>query len=299
MKKKKKMKKKNSEIKFAFFGTPELAVTILDELKSSGLMPTVIVTRPDKPKGRRGHSTPPPTKEWAEGNGVDVLQPEKIKGEFLEEVQNSDWDLFVVAAYGKILPKDLLDIPKKGTLNVHPSLLPRLRGPSPIRSAILTDEKETGVSVMLLDEEMDHGPILAQASVALEQWPPRAALLEGVLAKEGGQLLAEVMPLWINGEIDEKEQNHSLATICSFLKKEDAEINLSDDSYQNLLKIRAYEGWPGAFTFFERNEKRIRVVITDAHLDKSDELVIDSVIPEGKREMPYVDFTHSGAKPIL
>jgi methionyl-tRNA formyltransferase len=117
MKRKKNMK--NSDIRFAFFGTPELAVTILKELKLADLLPVVIVTRPDKPKGRRGHSTPPPTKEWAQDNGVDVLQPEKIKGEFLETMQNSEWDVFVVAAYGKILPKELLEIPKKGTLNVH------------------------------------------------------------------------------------------------------------------------------------------------------------------------------------
>ncbi|PJE74396.1 MAG: methionyl-tRNA formyltransferase [Candidatus Taylorbacteria bacterium CG10_big_fil_rev_8_21_14_0_10_41_48] len=301
---KRKMKKNNTDITFAFFGTPELAVTILDELKTVGLVPAVIVTRPDKPKGRGGHSSPPPTKEWAIENDVDALQPEKIKGEFLEEIKNTEWDVFVVAAYGKILPKELLDIPKKGTLNVHPSLLPKLRGPSPIRSAILTDEKETGVSVMLLDEEMDHGPIIAQARVELEEWPPRAALLEGVLAKEGGQLLAEVLPLWINDEIDSKEQDHSKATTCSFLKKEDAEINLADDPYQNLLKIRGYEGWPGAFTFFERNlpgqtgGKRIRVVITDAHIDTSGALVIDKVIPEGKKEMLSADFERSGATSI-
>jgi len=293
------MKKNNTDIRFAFFGTPEIAVTILDELKTVGLVPAVIVTRLDKPKGRGGRSLPPPTKEWAIENNVDVLQPKKIKGEFLEEMKNSEWDVFVVAAYGKILPKELLDIPKKGTLNVHPSLLPKLRGPSPIRSAILTDEKETGVSVMLLDEEMDHGPIIAQASVALEEWPPKAILLEGILAKEGGQLLAEVLPLWIRDEIDSKEQGHEKATFCSLLKKENAEINLAGDAYQNLLKIKGYEGWPGAFTFFARHGKRIRVVIADAHIDERGALIIDRVIPEGKREMQYQDFLRSGATPIL
>jgi methionyl-tRNA formyltransferase len=296
---KKTMKKSNSDITFAFFGTPELAVTVLEELKEVGLIPAVIVTRPDKPKGRGGHTSPPPTKEWALENSVDILQPEKIKGEFLDEMKNTDWDVFVVAAYGKILPKELLDIPKKGTLNVHPSLLPRLRGPSPIRSAILNDERETGVTIMLLDEKMDHGPILAQASVALEDWPPRAILLEGILAKEGGQLLAEIMPQWVNSELDANEQDHSNATICSILKKEDAEINLiRDDPYKNLLKIKAFEGWPGAFTFFERNSEKIRVVITDAHLDNSGKLVLDRIIPEGKREMSYADFARSGAVPL-
>jgi methionyl-tRNA formyltransferase len=299
-KKKTTMKKVNSDLAFAFFGTPELAVTVLEELQKVDLIPAVIITRPDKPKGRSGHTSPPPTKEWALANSVDILQPEKMKGEFLEEMKNSDWDLFVVAAYGKILPKELLDIPKKGTLNVHPSLLPRLRGPSPIRSAILNDERETGVTIMLLDEKMDHGPILAQASVALEDWPPRAILLEGILAKEGGQLLAEVMPLWVNGELDAKEQDHSKATICSFLKKEDAEINLvRDDPYKSLLKIKAFEGWPGAYTFFKRNNKNIRAVITDAHLDNSGKLVLDKIIPEGKREMSYTDFERSAPTPIV
>jgi methionyl-tRNA formyltransferase len=164
---------------------------------------------------------------------------------------------------------------------------------------ILTDEKETGVSVMLLDEEMDHGPILAQASVEIENWPPRAPILEGILAQEGGILLAEVLPLWVEGKIDSKEQDHNSATVCSFLKKENAEINLSDDPNQTLLKIRAYEGWPGAFTFFERNGKRIRVVITNAHIDNTGNLVVESVIPEGKREMEYKDFLLSGVTPIL
>lgn len=270
----------------------------LDALEQNGLWPAVVVTRPDAPVGRKKVLTPPPVKEWAQERGIDVLQPTKIDDAFITELGNTQWDVFVVVAYGKILPTALLDIPRRGTLNMHPSLLPHLRGPHPIRGAILQDERETGVTVMQLDAQMDHGPIVAQARVELDEWPMSAPLLEGILAKEGGELLAEALPLWVSGEIDAREQEHESATYCTKTEKHDAEITLADDAYQNLLKIRAYAGWPGAYTFFERGGKRIRVEIIDAHVNESGELVLDIVKPEGKNEMPYADFARSGAEPI-
>jgi methionyl-tRNA formyltransferase len=203
--------------------------------------------------------------------------------------------VFVVASFGSILPKTLLDIPKHGTVNVHPSLLPRLRGPSPMRSAILRDEKETGVSIMLLDEQMDHGPLLAQKKVFVDPWPSRGRVLDDLLAREGGALLAKTLPLWVAGEIEPQEQNHDLATYTEKFTKEDGLLDLKDNPYRNLLKVRAFEGWPGTYALFERAGKRIRVQILDAHLDGS-RFVIDIVKPEGKKEMPYEDFLRSGAK---
>jgi len=291
--------KKNEETLFAFFGTPKIAVTSLDALEERGLVPALVITRPDSQKRRSRELSPSPVKEWAQHRKVDILQPDEVAPDLITELSNTEWDAFVVVSYGTILPKELLDIPHKGTLNMHPSLLPRLRGPSPIRSAILTDEKETGVSVMLLDEKMDHGPILSQASVTVEEWPPRAALLEGILAEVGANLLAETLPLWVNGKLTPEAQDDSAATYCSRIQKGDAEISLSDDAYTNLLKIRAYEGNPGAFTYFERGGKKIRILITDAELDENDDLRLLSVIPEGKREMPYEDFLRSGANPCI
>src|SRR3989338_2859426 len=290
-------KKVNSEqravnsktIRFVFFGTPELATVVLDELASADLVPSAIVTAPDEKKGRGLKLSPPPVKIWALEHTIPVFQPERLDSHILENVRMFKADVFVVVAYGKILPKEILESPKKGILNVHPSLLPRLRGASPIRSAILNDEKKTGVSVILLDEEMDHGPIVAQKPATVPDWPPRAHGLEHHLMHEGGKLLAQILPLWVSGQIEAREQNHDIATYCEKIEKSDGLLDLAADPYKNLLKIRAYEGWPGTFAYFERAGKKIRVGIVDAHLE-GDDLVLDTVKPEGKKEMPYADF---------
>lgn len=252
-------------VRFVFFGTAPLADGVLAELKKVGLEPARIIVS------------------------------EKITPQLIAELAAEKWDVFVVASFGQILPKELLDIPKHGTINVHPSLLPRLRGPSPMRSAILNDEKETGVSIMLMDEEMDHGPLLAQKKVRVEPWPPHGVKLDEQFAREGGALLARTLPLWVAGELEAQEQNHDLATYTRKFTKEDGLLDLDDDAYKNLLKIRAFEGWPGTYTFFERAGKKLRVQILDAHLEGG-KLLIDTVKPEGKKEMPYADFLRSGPK---
>ena len=291
--------KNPTDVRWTFFGTPELAVTILDELTAAGFVPALVVTRPDATAHRGNVLTPPPVAVWTKERAIPLLQPAKITRDFIYEVRNlahDGWDVFVVAAYGRILPQELLDIPTHGTLNVHPSLLPRLRGPSPIRSAILTDDREVGVTIMLLDAEMDHGPIIEQEFVDIPEWPPRARELENTLAHEGGRILAETLLPWVRGEIAAQEQDHEQATYCTTTKKEDGLIDLNGNPYQNLLKIRALEGWPNAYTFFERNGQKIRVQILDAHQD-GDSLVINTIRPEGKRDMPYADLIGSGEVP--
>ena len=280
--------KKN--LKIIFFGTPHFAAVVLDRLKKSGIEIALIITAPDKPKGRKLVVTPSEVKVWAHDNEVDVLQPDDLRDEdFLEDLKNTDWDLFIVTSYGTILPKEILDIPKYGTLNVHPSLLPKLRGASPIISAIIRDEKKTGVSIMLVDEKMDHGPIIAQASIEIESWPPRASLLSEMLATEGGNILAEVIEPFVAGEITPEAQEHNEATYTEKIKKEDGLIDLSLDPHENLRKIRAFEGWPGTYFFTKKEGKEMRVKIMDARL-KDAKLEITRVIPEGKREMDYEDF---------
>jgi methionyl-tRNA formyltransferase len=282
------------DLQFAFFGTPSFAVTVLNELERAGFKPAIVVTRPDAPQGRGNVLTPPPVKVWAEKHNISVLQPEKIDADTIYGIGVSEWDVFIVAAYGKILPQKLLDIPTHGTLNVHPSLLPHLRGPSPIRSAILNDEREVGVTIMLLDEEMDHGPIIEQEVTEISDWPPRASELEVTLAHAGGELLARTILPWVNGEIAPQEQDHGTATFCKIIEKEDGLLDLNDDAYKNLLKIRGLEGWPGAHTFFKKNGKKIRVQILDAHLANNGSLSIDTVRPEGKNDMSYADFIRPG-----
>ncbi|MDP3965787.1 MAG: methionyl-tRNA formyltransferase [bacterium] len=293
-----KKQKKKSDFQFAFFGTSHIAVFVLDELKTAGLLPSLIVTPPDKKRGRGLALQPSPVKEWALAHVIDILQPEKLDSGFVE-LLTTNYKLLtvcIVVDYGKILPRTVLGIPRRGFLNVHPSLLPRLRGPSPIRSAILNDEKTTGVSIIRLDEEMDHGPIIAQKRIAIDE-QMRVAGLEETLMREGGRLLAQALPQWVKGEIDAHEQNHDIATYSEKIKKEDGLLNLADDARLNLRKIRAYEGWPGTYAFFERSGKKIRVGIVDAHVQDG-ALVIDRVKPEGKKEMGYAEFLRSGAKPI-
>lgn len=283
---------------FVFFGTGEIAVGALNELEHAQLLPSLIISSPDRPAGRGKTLTPPPVKSWALEHGVEILQPGKLDSDFCGKLQATGYKLFVVVDYGAFLPAKLLTIPEYGTLNMHPSLLPRLRGPSPIRSAILNDEKEVGVSVMLVDEKMDHGPIVAQRKVVVNEWPPRGRELDALLASGGGKLLAEIIPLWLSGTLEAHEQNHDIATFSQMFSKEDGLLDLvSGDPYQNLLKIRAFESWPGTYSFFERGRKRIRVQILDAHMDGK-KLVIDRVKPEGKSDMPYSEFEKSGVKAI-
>ena len=279
--------------KIAFFGTPKFAVTILNELKSAGIMPALIVTAPDKPQGRGLVMTPTPVKVWAQENGVEIIQPATLRDEAqISELLKTNWDLFIVTAYGRIIPENILEIPKHKTLNVHPSLLPKLRGASPIESSILNNDQEVGVTIMRLDKEMDHGPIIAQekiSSEALGDWPVTATMLENISAKVGGALLAKIIPDWTAGKITEQEQDHAKATFCKKINKADGLIDLSADPYTNYLKICAYSDWPGTYFFKEHGQKKIRVSIKRA-VYKNDQLIIESVVPEGKTEMPYLDF---------
>lgn len=255
-----------NNFRFVFFGTRPLAAGVLSELAAAGLTPT------------------------------KHYETAEITPEFIAELASEEWDVFVVASFGKILPKAFLDIPRRGVVNMHPSLLPRLRGPSPVRSAILQNERETGVTIMLLNEKMDQGPIIAQRKVEIAEWPPRGRELDEILAHEGGKLLAEMLPQWVAGEIDAAEQNHDVATYCKIFTKEDGLLDLKADPYENLRKIRAFDGWPGTYTFFERAGKKIRVQILDAEIING-KLQIMTVKPEGKGEMEYDAFLRSGARP--
>jgi methionyl-tRNA formyltransferase len=285
---------------FIFFGTGHIARGALDAMHERNVIPSLIVTAPDRPKGRGHVLSPSLVAQWALDHQIEVLKPEKLDSDFLSslEARSSQFaaPIFLVIDYGLILPQSLLDIPPLGVLNMHPSLLPRLRGPSPIRSAILNDEPETGVSVMLLDSQMDHGPILAQRIIPTSYWPMRGSELDILLARAGGELVAEVLPKYLRGEITPVEQDHTKATKCQMFTKEDGLIDLSADPYANLLKIRAFEGWPGTYTYVTnqksemRNQKdTMRIKIIDAEiLDGKLELL--RVVPEGKKEMTFQEF---------
>lgn len=291
-------------MRYIFFGTPEIAVSSLRSLCDAGHVPALVVTQPDRPAGRGNVLTPPPVKVFALERGIEVVQIEKVTEDFIEFLQKrageagvlaSLWDCFVLVAFGMILPQKLLNIPRMGTLNMHPSLLPRLRGPSPIRTSILTNQRDAvGVTVMLIDEKMDHGPILAQRPIgdSLPTWPMYGRELDVLLADAGGALLAETLPRYIAGEIQPETQDHAAATYCAFIEKKDAQIDLADDPYTTMCKICAYDGWPGAFTFVDKKDgTQVRVKITKAHLaDSATRLCIDECVPEGKKPMLWTDF---------
>ena len=291
-----KQQKKKGEVRFVFFGTPELATVFLDDLEKDGLVPSLVVTTPDTSKGRGMALTPPPVKVWAEKRTIPVLQPEKLDDSFASQLQASAYDVFVVIYYGKILPREIFSMPKHGTINIHFSLLPRWKGTSPIRAAILNDDGKAGTSLVLMDEQIDHGPLIAQKALLIANWPPSARELEAFATHESAKLLRAVIEPWVSGEIEAREQNHDLETLCPTLEKADGLLDFSGDPHTNLLKIRAFDSTIGTHAFFERSSKKIRVQILDAHIEHNS-LVIDKVKPEGKREMNYEEFLRSGAKP--
>lgn len=279
----------NTNHKIVFFGTSRFAVIVFDQLIRSGFIPALLVTTTDRPQGRKLHVAPPPAKIWALEHNIPTLQPEKLDLVFARKIHSDGYELAIVASYGTIIPRRILSLFPRGVLNVHPSLLPKYRGASPLQSAILADDKDTGVTIILLDEEMDHGPILAAEHITAENWPPNALLLEETLALAGGNLLAQTIEPWLRGDIAPSTQDNSKATFTKKFSKSDGELNLADDAYRNFLKIQAFTPSPGTFFFTKRNGKKIRAKITKASYADGT-LHIERVIPESKHEVSYDDF---------
>lgn len=282
------------DLRIAFWGTSEFSVIILDELAAHGVLPALVITAPQKPKGRKLELTPSLASAWAKEHNIPVLEPTEIKSEDFANTLGKEWDLFIVASYGKIIPRKILDTPKHGTLNVHPSLLPKLRGASPLQGSILEEipvysTHETGVSIMLIDEQVDHGPLVAQEKISLQNWPPKESELERTLGKLGAHLLIKIIPEWVNGSITPAPQDHDKATFTKKVTKESGHIDLSDNPERIYRKVRAYDVWPRAYFTTERNGKQIRVVVTDAKIENNIFVPL-RVIPEGKKEMSYDDF---------
>jgi methionyl-tRNA formyltransferase len=270
--------------KFVFFGTPDISVDVLDQLKSFDIIPSLIITQPDKAQGRGLEITPPPVKVWAMKNQIPYLQPQKLK-EIEEDLEKVSADWYLVVAYGKILPNWLLSIPGRRVLNIHPSLLPLYRGPSPIESTLLHGQAITGVSLMILDEEMDHGPLLGQADFEVSDSTTKKELYEK-LSSLGAVLVRDYVPEYLKGSLTAIAQHHDHATYCEKFSKADGEIDEQDTSKATWNKWRAFYGWPGLYFYRDIDGKKIRYKITDATLE-DDKFVIKKVIPEGKKEMEY------------
>ncbi|KPJ55263.1 hypothetical protein AMJ47_00045 [Parcubacteria bacterium DG_72] len=246
--------------KIIFVGTPDFAVTILQELFKKGYEPALVITAPDKPVGRKNILTAPPIKNLAKRHGIPVEQPFRII-EIKDKIKALAPDLMIVVAYGYIIPKEVFEIPKHGTINIHPSLLPKFRGPSPIQTAIMEGELNCGITIIKIDEEIDHGPIIAKKAIEM----PHGIYykdLEMKLAELGADLLIKTIPKWINKKIEASPQDDLVASFTKIIKKEDGKINWARlKAWEVEKRIRALQPWPSSFTYWEKEKERILVKI--------------------------------------
>ena len=237
----------NNKTKIIFFGTPKFAKSILQELIKLGDFEVVaVVTAPDKPVGRKQVLTPCEVKILAQEKNIPVLSPEKLDTNFIKKLKDLNADIFITAAYGKIIPQDVLNIPPKGNINVHPSLLPKYRGASPIQTALLNGEKETGTTIMIMDEKMDHGEIIINYQLSIINEETYTSLAER-LAELSAELLIKILPDYIEGKIKPQEQDHDSATFCKMIKKSDGEIDWNKPAEEIYNLWRAFVEWPQAY----------------------------------------------------
>ena len=239
-------------IRVIFMGTPEPVIPVLERLCETEEVEVVAaVTPPDRERGRGRRSEPPPVKAAAQRLGLPVLQPDSLRSRPVQgELAALSPDVIVVAAYGKLLPKAVLELPPNGCLNLHPSLLPRHRGPSPVATAILEGDEVTGVSLMLLDEGMDTGPVIAQREYALTG-KETAGELTNTLFALGAELLAECLAPWTQGRLRARPQDDSQATVSRKLERADGLADWTLPAEMLARQCRAYTPWPGLYTQWE------------------------------------------------
>jgi methionyl-tRNA formyltransferase len=309
-------------LKIIFFGTPKFAAVILKSLLDHGYNIAAILTQPDQKVGRKQEVACPPVKDLALENGIEIFQPQDLREtKLFEEIKKIDPDLFIVAAYGKILPKDFLGIPKYGAVNVHGSLLPKYRGASPVQCAILAGEKETGITLMQMNEKMDEGDILRQGKIKIEKNETTDTLMKK-LAELGAKMTAASISDLLKGNIKPVRQDHSQATYCKPVKKEDGKIDWDKKSAEEIWrKWRAYFPWPGIFSDLEikgqiKRLKLIKIeILSDAEAGekpgkivkynqeiavqaKKGLIVLKKIQLEGKKEMDVDEFVR-GSKDFI
>ncbi|WP_249869832.1 methionyl-tRNA formyltransferase [Oceanobacillus saliphilus] len=241
--------------RIVFMGTPDFSVPILRTLVESEYEIVLVVTQPDRPKGRKRVITPPPVKVEAERNNIPVFQPEKLRIDY-EEILKYEPDLIVTAAYGQLLPNEILEAPEFGCINVHASLLPELRGGAPIHYAIMQGKKETGITIMYMVEKLDAGDILTQCSVPIEKGD-HVGSMHDKLSAAGAELLTGTLPKLFAKELHPKKQNESEATFASNIKREQEKIDWNKSHTEIYNHIRGLHPWPVAFTTYEGKVMKI------------------------------------------
>jgi len=249
-----------------FMGTPEFAVPTLAML-AERFQVVAVITQPDKPAGRGRHLTAPPVKRWvaSQEHSLPVLQPRTLRDAATQAtLAELKPEVIVVAAFGLLLPRPVLDLPPHGCINVHASLLPRYRGAAPIPAAILNGDTHTGITLMKLDAGMDTGPIIAQASLPIRP-DDTTGTLSARLAELGAQLTAEMLPRWLAGEITPQPQDESRATLAPKLNKDDGRLDWSKPAVELERRVRALSPWPGTFTTWNGKVLRILSVQASGH----------------------------------
>ncbi|URT72549.1 methionyl-tRNA formyltransferase [Cytobacillus firmus] len=296
--------------KIVFMGTPDFSVPVLKQIIDDGYEVIGVVTQPDRPVGRKKVLTPPPVKVEAEKQGIPVYQPEKIRQpDELEKVLALKPDLVVTAAFGQILPKELLDAPKYGCINVHASLLPELRGGAPIHYSILQGKEKTGITIMYMAEKLDAGDILTQVEVPITE-TDTVGTLHDKLSEAGSKLLSETLPKLLNGELNPIKQNEEEATFAYNIKREQEKIDWSKTGKEIYNHIRGLNPWPVAYTTFDGkvvkiwNSKKVKHAKSEEpgtiiRLEEDGIVVasgndtavkITELQPSGKKKMPAEQF---------
>jgi methionyl-tRNA formyltransferase len=299
--------------KIIFAGTTEFGIPILEKLKKDYEL-VLIITQPDRPAGRNQSLTPPPIKVWAQKNNIKIIQPEKILDSKFE-IQDLKPDLLLVAAYGQIIPKEILDIPTFKSINVHGSLLPKYRGASPIQAAIMNQDEKTGITLIQMDEKMDHGPMIARSETPLGK--ESFSDLYVKLSLLASDLVIKTLPEWFLGKIKPLEQIHEKATFTKLIPRSDAKINWSSPAGSVDAQIRALNPEPGTWTTFDGKIIKIlkASIVHDVKIELPGKihshqgllavkcldasLIIDEIQPEGKTVMTGKDFLNglkSGSK---
>lgn len=294
-------------IKVVYFGgTPELSLAPLQALiQADDIAVEALVIKPERPQGRKKEIIASPLRMLAEKHDIDVIAPEKFDKETTTQIRDIAPELFVIVAYGKILPERIISIPTKGAINIHPSLLPKYRGPSPVQAALLAGDKMTGISIMLIDEEMDHGPLLHQVDLPINDDDTTLSLL----TKAGdisAPLLIESIRGYIEGSITPQEQNHEKATFCKMISRDDGQIT-SDTTAEAMINMqKAFTPWPGLFFFAGGKRYKItnlsssNTTVAAGTINRIDDalilgttegsITIGSIQPEGKPMMPSEAF---------
>lgn len=295
------------ELKIVFMGTPEFSVPVLEGLIENYKV-RAIVTQPDRPIGRHGEMSASPVKRVGIKNTILVLQPDKIK-EHIEEITSLEPDLIVTCAYGQILPKEILDCPRLGCVNVHASLLPKLRGGAPIHRAIMNGYKKTGITIMYMGIGMDDGDIITQEAIDIDI-NDTAETLHDKLSVLGRDLLLKTLPSIIDGTCERTKQDSSLVTYGFNIKREDERIDFSKTKREIYNKVRGLNSWPGAYCLYEgkilkvwkcREGETYRPDLFDGQVTaiypdgfgvkvSNGEIIFTTVQPEGKKKMAATDF---------